>query len=98
MCADVSFIGYFAMFCAGMHLFKILRMGFKYRMINGVAEWLAITFTLEEHAQKLLITLGRDKPKYTNHISIYKYFGMQIKCHCNRKKYTRDAWLSGCPV
>ena len=27
MCADVSFIGYFAMFCAGLHLFKILHMG-----------------------------------------------------------------------
>lgn len=26
MCADVSFIGYFAMFCAGLRLFKILQV------------------------------------------------------------------------
>jgi len=71
----------------------------KYRRINRVTEWLAIPFTLEEHVQKLLTILGPDKPKYTNHIIyIYKYLGMQIKWHCNREKYSRDAWLSGCPV
>lgn len=64
----MSFIGYFAMFCVGICLFKILSW-VKYRKINGVAECLAIPFTLKKHIQEILKKkLGPDKPKYTNHI------------------------------